>query len=414
MKLFEQAEGILKEMQEGFKNQVDQEKAPLWQILKAKTDKVAGSKVKFSAQVEEPQGVESRLDNTLPDASAGEYLEPEVSTTRIYGVLEFDSKMLKAAEGSAAGRKAYVNYLEQEMKGLKNTMLKSMARQSLGSKTGFIAACGVTAGSLTVQLANSAMMRNFAKNMRIDLVYNTGANKGVAIANGSKRIIQSVNTANLTITLDAAGGVVTTDATVSVTRHKSYNAEMTGLADIVSATEDIYGITTAQYRRWKAYVDTTAAAMTVKKIGQIALAAAIDSGEWTDLIVSSPDKMQQMWYLLAGTTTFDKAVKPGALDDLGFGYWKINCMFEGHKMEWISDVNCPDDRIYGLRKEDLGVQHLGDPSFMDIGGTILLPNIYGTGGTASFKSVMEYYPQMICMRRNVHWLWNGVTDIANW
>lgn len=412
MILFEQAEGVLKEMQEGFKNQVDQEKSAFWKLLEAKSDKVQGSKVKFSAQVEEPQGVESRIGNDLPDASAGEYIEPEVSTTRIYGVLEFDSKMLKAAEGSKAGMKAYVNHVEQEMKGLKNTFVKSMARQAMGSKTGFIAVCGTTSASLTVQLATTAMMRNLAKNQRIDIVYNTGATKGTAITNGTKRIIQAVDSANKTITLDAAGGAVTTDSTMSVTRNKAYNAEMTGLADIVSATTDIYGITTATYPRWKAYVHNEAAALTIAKIAEIALAAEVDCGEYTDLIVSSPKKMQQVWKLLTGETTFDVANAKTPVENLGFGYYKISVMVDGQMMQWISDKNCPEDRIYGIRKEDIGIQHLGSMSFMDIGGTILLPNIYGTGGTASFKAVMEYYPEMITMRRNTHWVWTGVLDAA--
>lgn len=412
--LFENATGILKDMQEGFKNQVYQEQSPLWKLLKASSDKVQGQSIKFSAQVEEPQGAGSRNDNSLPTASSGEYIEATVRPTRFYGVLEFDSMMLKAAEQNKEGKASFVNFTEQEMKGIKNTMTKHMARQVMGSKKGFMAPCGTTSGSLIVQLATTAVMRKFAKNMEIDLVYNTGATIGQAIANGSKRYIAAVDVANKRITLASTGGTVTTDSTVSVTMHKAYGAEMTGLEDIVSATADIYGITTASYPRWKGYVNSSATALATKTIGQIALASAIEGGEWSDIIVSSPNKMQQIWYALTGTTTFDKAVKPGALDDLGFGYWKINCMFEGHKMEWISEVNCPEDKIYGLRKEDLSLQHLADPEWMKEGENILLNNAAGTSGTASYKSVMEYYPELICMRRNSCWVWDGVTDLSGW
>lgn len=414
MILFERATGILKDMQEGFKNQVEQEQSPLWKLLKASTDKVQGGSFKFSAQVEEPQGAGSRNDNSLPAASAGEYIEATVKPTRFYGVLEFDSMMLRAAENSKAGMASYVNFLENEMKGIKNTMTKHMARQVIGSKKGYMAACGTTSNSLVVQLATDAVMRKFAKNMEIDLVYNTGANEGVAITSGSKRYIAAVDVANKRLTLNAAGGAVTTDDTVSVTMHKAYNSEMTGLEDIVSASADIYGITTALYPRWKGYVDTTSASLATKTIGKIALAAAIEGGEWADVIVSSPSKMQQIWYLLTGTTTFDKAVKPGALDELGFGYYKINCMFEGHKMEWISEINCPEDRIYGLRKEDLSLQHLAEPDWMKEGDNILLSNAVGTNGTASYKAVMEYYPELLCMRRNSCFVWDGVQDISGW
>ena len=89
-------------------------------------------------------------------------------------------------------------------------------------------------------------------------------------------------------------------------------------------------------------------------------------------------------------------------------------MFEGHKMEWISEVNCPEDRIYGLRKEDLSLQHLSEPDWMKEGDNILLSNAVGTNGTASYKAVMEYYPELLCMRRNSGFVWSGVTDIAGW
>jgi len=410
---FEAAEGILRSMYKAMVSQIVAEQSPLLKIIQPKTDKVSGQDVKFSAMLENPQGLGSRrvASQILPKGVPGKYMELTVPTGRIYGVLNFDTKMLKAAGQNKEGRNAYVNYLEMELSGIKTTLNLDLGRQLFGEKTGFISATGVTAGSLIVQLDTDANMEYYVEGMHIDIVANA---TGIAIANGEDREIMSVDVDDSKITLDGSGGVVTTDATHRVTREGSYNAEMTGLKAIVSDTTDIYGVVTASQRRWKAYVDDTAEAYSLKKIGKIALAAKTRSGVWADLIVSSPNKMMQVWYELTGSKTFDTAVKSRPIENLGAGYYKINVMIEGHNMEWVADPNCPDDRIYGLRKENIGIQHLGPPEFMDIKGEILLPNIYGSTGTPTVKAVLEYFPEFIVNRRNPHWLWNGVTDLAGW
>ncbi len=408
---FEAAEGILMDMYGGFINQIKKDTPPLWARLKPSTDKVEGQQVKFSAQVENPQGLGSRktYSSALPAAVPGKYMELAVGTGRMYGVLEFDAKLLKAAGGS--GKKAFVNYAENEFKGLKTSFLDDLGRQLFGDGSGVISVCGTTSASLTVQLATTANMEHFIEGMHIDLVV---AATGVAIANGSDRTIESVDVDNLRIVLDTAGGVVTTDATTGVCRQGSWDAELTGLSAVVSATEDIYGVTTANQRRWQSYVKTSFGAFNIKGVGKVMAAAKIRSGAYCDIIVCHPDILAQYWYELTGTRTFDVSNAPVPVQKLGVGYVALDITIEGKKAVLMSDPNCPHGTIYGLNTEYLGIQHLGDPEFMNIGGTILLPNIYGTGGTATFKCVMEYYPELICHRRNVQWKITGVTDISGW
>lgn len=410
---FSVATGILQDMYKGFKNQVDKEMPALWKLLQPSADKVDGQQVKFSAQVENPQGVGSRLTSSqaLPAAVPGKYIELAVPTGRIYGTLEFDSKMLKAAGQSAAGRRAYINYLENEMKGLKNTIIMDLSRQAFGKKTGFLATCGTTAGSLTLQLATTANMEYFVEGMHIDIVTTA---TGVAIANGSDRTIMSVDVDNETVVLDTAGGVVTTDATISVTRQGSYNAEMTGLSAIVDATEDIYGITTSLQRRWKSYVATSSGAFTIKKLVKAVTESKIRGGATPDLVVSHPDIMDQYWYELTGSKTYDIANRPIPVETMDGGYRKLALTLKDKQATWIPDDNCPHGEIYCLRKEDIGIQHLGEMDFMKVNGEILLPNIYGASGTPTYKAVLEYYPEMICQRRNSHLKLTGVTDISGW
>lgn len=77
----------------------------------------------------------------------------------------------------------------------------------------YLARCTTTTASLTVQLSSAVDMTVFANGQTVNL--RTEAT-GALIANGSGRVIQAVDAVHFTITLDAGGGNVSTDATVGV------------------------------------------------------------------------------------------------------------------------------------------------------------------------------------------------------
>jgi len=411
---YEQASGILYEnFLPGTRKQINEEAPPLWKILIPNTKKVSGSTVKWSAQVENPQGVASRrlASQAVPRAVPGKYIELEQATGRIYGTMEFDSKMIKAIENSKEDKTKFVNYTEQELTGIKETLLQDLGRQAFGNKKGTIFTCGVTAGVLEVELDDDSNMSYAVVGMRIDIVTTA---TGVCITNGKDRAIAAVEltAGSLSLTVDGDGGVVTTDATMSIIKHDAYNAEMIGLSQIVSDTEDIYGIVTANERRWQATVSLATGALTEKKVVDIAVEAKLLSGVGVDIIVSHPTRLQQYFLLLQGTRSFDVATAPKLPEKLSAGYRAVSVTVDGMEALWIGDPNCPKGDIYGLRKSDIEIKHLGEVSFMNIDGKILLPNIYGAGGTPTLKTVLEYYPQMICRRRNSMWVLKGVTDPA--
>jgi len=411
---FAEAEHILKDMFEpGFKEQFKREESPLWTKLNANSDRVVGKKIVFSAKLENPQGVASRrtANESLPAAVPGKGIRISIAPGRMYGVIEFDDQILAAAGASKLGRGEFIDYVQDEMKGLKTTFREDCSRQAYGDGKGFLSVCGVTAGLQILQLGATANMLDFIEGMHIDIVATA---TGVAIASGKNRIIQSVDENNLRVTLDGDGGVVTTDATHSVTKQGSYDAEMTGLDAIISDTTDIYGVVTAGQRRWKAYVETAVGAFEEKKLAKVMRAARFRSGMWIDTILMNTDLLMQYWWTLTGTKTFDIGKSPVPAKILGTGFYSLTITINGKQAELIGDDFCPPGVIYGIKSDELGIQHLGEPEFAKINGTILLPNIYGPDGTMTYKSVLKYYPEMTCYRRNPHFKMTGVTDIAGW
>lgn len=410
---FADAEGILTDMfLPGFRSQIEKEKPPLFSVLSAKSDKVAGKNVIFSALMENPQGVGARgsASAVLPTAVAGSAKRVTTGLKRLYAVLEFDDMTLKAA-GTAGGRNEFINHTEQEMAGIKTSFLDDKSRQAYGSGNGALSACGVTGASLTLQLSTTAQMQRFVEGMHIDLITTV---TGVAIANGSDRTIQSVDVDNKRVVLDTAGGVVTTDSTISAARQGAWGSEVTGLSAIVSATADIYDITTASYRRWKSYVATGVGAFSTKKLAQAMLESKIRGGKFANLIVCSPLRQLQYWYELTGTRTFDVAKSPIPVQKYGTGYYGLEITIEGKKAIMLGDIECLDSEIYGLNTEDIGIQHFGEAEWIKQDGSVLIPNIGGANGTATYKAVMAYYWEIICTRRNSHFKMEGVTDSSGW
>ena len=411
---FSEAEHILKDMFEpGLKSQIKREESPLWINLKANSDRVVVRKIVFSAQMENPQGVASRrtASQPLPTAVAGKGIRISIEPGRMYGVIEFDDKVLEAAGTSKEGRGEFIDHVESEIKGLKTTFQEDLGRQGYGNGKGFLSDCGVTSASLTLQLASDANMLDYVEGMHIDILLSA---TGVAVTNGSDRIIQDVDEDNLTVTLDGDGGGVTTDATHGVTKAGSYDAEMTGLSAIVDDSEDIYGVATAGQRRWKSYVERNVGAFTELKLAKVMRAARSKSGMWIDTIYMHTDMLMQYWWSLTGTKTFDIAKSPVPAKEIGSGYYSLTITINGKRAELMGDDFCPQGTIFGIKSDELGIQHLAEPKFANIKGTILLPNVYGPNETMTYKSVFKYYAEMTCYRRSPHFKMLGVTDMAGW
>lgn len=411
---FADAQGILKDFfRPGFQSQVARDLPPLWQRLKPKADKLEGIELVFSAKMERAMGVGARSSSaqTLPYAVPSKSERIRVGLKRLYGTIQYDAMMLKGAGNS--GRGAFINYTKGEMDDIKVALVDDCGRQAFGTNKGIIAGCGVTAASKTVVLAATANMYFFKVGMHIDIVLQAD---GTPVADGADRTIVAISRANKTITLDAAGAVVATDATHGIVNQGSYGAEATGLGQIVSDTENIFGLTTANFANWQSYVNPVNAAFTEKELFKSLLEVKARSGKMPSLIVSSPSKQQQYWYLLTGTKTFDVAKSPMPIKEIGSGYYEISIACEGQRIPWIADINCKNTDILALDEENIGIQHYGEPDFMDPNGNgnILISNAAGSAGKPTFKAVIEYYWEMYCNRRNSHMIMTGVNDLAGW
>ncbi len=75
----------------------------------------------------------------------------------------------------------------------------------------------------------------------------------------------------------------------------------------------------------------------------------------------------------------------------------------GETAVWFKDPFAKNSTtIYGVRLADLELKRFADWKFMDVNGEHWLPDIYGSGGTDSFKAVMYMDAQLWAKARNSH------------
>ena len=111
---------------------------------------------------------------------------------------------------------------------------------------------------------------------------------GTPVANGTGRRIIAVNKgATPSIVLEGTDKVTTT-TDHCITEQKSYNNEMTGLAKIFAQSGSIYGLDKDTYPWLKAYVNSSAGALSDKLIIDTILDRENETGCKIDMIMAHP------------------------------------------------------------------------------------------------------------------------------
>jgi len=408
------AAGILKEVYlPGIVNSVNNPNAFLAEVdrnsLDIETD-MQGSKAVFAVQLGVSQAVGARAElGTLPGAQRTLVRQATANLKYLYGVIRLTGPFIESAKTNA---QSFERGLRVEVDGIKLSMRLDLNRQVWGDGTGLLANFKVNTSTRVLNLADGANMQYFQVGMLIDLKDNAGAD----ISNGNSREIIAMDVAAKQITLDVAGGDVTTAVTDGAYREDARNNELTGLDAIVDSSGTLFNIdpTTAGNERWVSTEKGTWGAFSLDKFQEVIDAVHDESGEWITHIFSQGTERRLYLQQLTADRRFAVQENPK----------KLNAGFKGLAYTgggdvdavWVKDpyVN-GTQRIYGLTMRG----REGEPimqfrkqkefEFMDVNGSTLLPDIYGTTGVDAYKAVLCTYAEIICTKRNAHFKLTGVT-----
>jgi hypothetical protein len=401
------AAGILKNVYEGpIVDQINNPNVLLKFINRNARDIIEGNQIVGSIRLVPSQGLGARGEMVaLPTAQNSAWGQPIDTLKHLYGVMSLSGPLIRATESNAA---AFNRAIKAEAEGMTTGLALDLQRQTYGSAAddGRVATCGVSTASNVIQLAANTNMRYFEIGMVVDVCTLSNA---TAIANGTGITITALDLVNLTFTF--TGTALTTSALHGIYRSGNENSELHGLEAVIG-TGSLHGLNPASGNnyRWQSQVNANFGAFSINGFQQAVDTSHNLSGKWITHIFSQEGPRNAY---LAELQAIRRLVQQGGNETkLDGGFSGLEYTGGGETAIWFKDPFALYGTVYAARLADLELKRYADWKFMDVNGEYWLPDIYGSGGTDSFKAVMYMDAQIWCRVRNSHFKLQNVLPAA--
>jgi hypothetical protein len=401
------ASAALKEFYEpGMREQLNND-IPLLAQLEKNTEDIEGKRAVLSLHTRRNSGVGARAElGTLPTAGNQGTAEERVPTLQNYGRMQVSGPTIRAMR---TNRGSFKRAIAMESEGLVRDLKRDVNRQAWGTSDGVIATCGTTSGAVIVVLAattSDVKLRQLEVGMVIDIA--DTADPPVIITNGSARTIQSVDTTNKTVTIDAAGGNVTTSSSHRIYRSGAGGGgasqkEITGMQSIVASSGTLHNVNPTVDPSWVATVDSnggTNRSLSENLIAKAMQNAQILGGGWAKILIGSPGVIRALSNLLTSLKRF-----PGTTNLKG-GYSGLDFTAGGPTIPAVWDRDCPANSLYGLDTDHLTEYQMSDWEFMEEDGNVL----NRVANVDAYESTLFKYHEVATDKRNAHFVIKDITE----
>lgn len=394
-------DAILKEVYEDrIRDQLQSEVITLKRIERTTegvTNEVGGKYVTFPIRVRRNHGIGARGENqALPVARSQKYKSARINLAYLYGAVSISGQTMELADKNF---QAFASAMQQELEGLKQTLVKDTNRQVYGTSRGVLATATAvaTANQVTVDTTQYLEVGMF-----IDIV--DVVNDAV---HGSNREITAINTSTKVVTY--SGADVTTDAIGDhLVRTGSLNQEKVGFEEIVDDVGTLYNIDPSAEPVWKSVINANAG--TNRALSEGLMIKMVDdirtNGGRTTVVFASLGVRRAYFNLLVqqrryvNTKTFE-----GGFNGLEF-------TTDWGDVPVISDFDCQPNRMYFVNEKELKLYQEGDWSFMNRDGSNWQRVITTAGNFDAYEAMMFKYCQIGTHRRNSHGLLDDITEAA--
>lgn len=394
-------DAILKEVYEDrIRDQLQSEVITLKRIERTTegvTNEVGGKYVTFPIRVRRNHGIGARGENqALPVARSQKYKSARINLAYLYGAVSISGQTMELADKNF---QAFASAMQQELEGLKQTLVKDTNRQVYGTSRGVLATTTAvaTANQVTVDTTQYLEVGMF-----IDIV--DVVNDAV---HGSNREITAINTSTKVVTY--SGADVTTDAIGDhLVRTGSLNQEKVGFEEIVDDVGTLYNIDPSAEPVWKSVINANAG--TNRALSEGLMIKMVDdirtNGGRTTVVFASLGVRRAYFNLLVqqrryvNTKTFE-----GGFNGLEF-------TTDWGDVPVISDFDCQPNRMYFVNEKELKLYQEGDWSFMNRDGSNWQRVITTAGNFDAYEAMMFKYCQIGTHRRNSHGLLDDITEAA--
>jgi hypothetical protein len=396
-------DSILKEVYEGqLQDQLQSDMVTLKRIEKSSegvTHEVGGKYVTFPIRTKRNHGIGARGEmEVLPIARRQSYAAARVGLKYLYGAVELSGQTFELADKNF---QAFASALDEEMKGLRQTLGKDMNRQTYGTNAGKLATA-TAAGTTTTFVVADAGAQYLEEGMFVDIM----------LANGTSRVgdveITSVvsDGTNTTVTFAGAAGVATAVGDY-ITRDNSGGKEITGFSQIIANSGTLYNVDPNTVGVWKSTVNANGG--TNRPLSEGLMIKEVDdirkAGGGTPTVIFSNLGVRRSYFNLlvqqrryTNTTEFE-----GGFKGLAF-------TTDNGDIPFVADFDCPPNKQFFVNEKEIKLYEAGDWSFMNRDGSQWQRVITTLGAYDAYAATLFKYCEMGTHRRNAHGLLSDITE----
>jgi len=396
------ANAILKEDYLGPLRTAINSSTPVLTRLVKNTRDIAGKEAWIPVEMALSQSGGARGENeTLPTPQTGTYKELKVALKYYYGTMSVTGPAVR--QTSKGERGSFGRIVDMESKGLKRTMSLILAHDFYAGATLGATTNGASSTTVTIDPAVDPFnMEWFTNGMLVDVYSDAGVT--LLTAAGGVTISALDKSAG---TFVISGAAIDTVAGGLVCRAGTFGKTVTSLDTIIAGVATaLHGVAASTYDEWAAQVATGVGAFTVAKLQLQIDNTVVRSGKMPTALISDYALQRKYFETLTANPTYHSGTVLKRGDG---GFRTLEYSGGGAPIPWIADRLAPGGTILGLHEPDLQVFTPGDFQFIEVGGDVWLPDIYGSTGKDIFKAVMFRDMELGCTNRNSHFKMQGVT-----
>jgi len=360
--------------------------------------------VQFAAHMGRNQGIGARNESqTLPTAGQNKDAQATIFLKYQYGRIQGTGQVFEQVSSNTEG---FVNWMDREMTGVKDTLQRDLNRQIYSDGTGTLCLLTATATTATTVTVDDAHF------VEVDMIINvltaaTLGNPTPTQGNTAAITVTAVDTVNNIITF--TGGTVSAAIGSAVVRadangvDNNWKREWEGLGLIVSAAT-LHNINPATFTRWlPGYTASSVGTLSELAITHLAQGIHQQGGKVTDLLTSY-GVVNAYWNVLQGKRQYVGDQAAGKL--VGGATTPVFQSVFGD-IPITPDWACPRGSMYALNKDEMFLHQTADWDWMNKTGTMWqqVPN------TDAYSATLFQYSNIGVFRRNSFGKLSGITEL---
>lgn len=359
------------------------------------------TEVQFATRMGRSAGIGARGEfGNMPTAGQGKNARASISLKYQYGTVQGTGQVFKQVASNTQG---FINWMDQEVKDVKESLQRDLSRQVYGDGTG-------TLGLLTSAATTTVLQLDDAHWCEVDMYVDvltaaTLGNNPPTKANSAGALqVTAVNRVNNQVTVSSA---VTSAVGSAVVRsdpdgvENNWNKEWWGLG-MMLGSNTLYSINPATFPRWlPGYTQSSVGTLAELTLTHLLQGIHGQGGKITDFLTTY-GVMNAYWNILQGSRRYTgdtKTLVGGGVSPTfqsAFGDVPIT-----------PDHMAPAGTVYALNKEEMYVHRQDDWDWLDKDGNMWkqVPN------KDAYVAYIFQYSNIGTFRRNTHGKLSGITEL---